>query len=54
MKSPVQRGVPGNVKMRGRKTKLMSCLCCEMINFKWSERWKEAKKEISGNNTKEY
>jgi hypothetical protein len=54
MKSPVFGGRAGNVKCKGKKTKLMSCLCCEMINSKWSERWKEAKKEIIGNNTKEY
>jgi hypothetical protein len=46
MKSPVQRGVPGNVKMRGRKTRLMSCLCCEMIDFRWDQRIKQANKEI--------
>ena len=46
MKSPVYGGHPGNVKMRGRKTRLMSCMCCEMIDFRWEQRLKQAKKEI--------
>jgi hypothetical protein len=54
MKSPVFGARAGNVKCRGKKTKLMSCLCCEMINSKWSERWKEAKKEISGINEEKH
>lgn len=54
MRSPVGVTNPGNVKCRGKKTKLMSCYCCMMIDFRWEQRFKEAKKEISGNNTKEY
>jgi hypothetical protein len=46
MRSPVYGGHPGNVKMRGRKSRLMSCLCCEMIDFRWDQRMKQAKKEI--------
>jgi hypothetical protein len=40
------RGVAGNVKLRGKMTKLLHCRCCEMINFKQQERWKEAKQEV--------
>lgn len=46
MKSPVFGAKAGNIKMRGKKTKLLSCLCCGMIDCRWEQRLKEAKKEI--------
>jgi type I restriction-modification system DNA methylase subunit len=46
MKSPVFGAKAGNIKMRGKKTKLLSCLCCGMIDCRWEQRFKEAKKEI--------
>ena len=44
-KSPVARGA-GNVNMKGKKYKLMSCRCCVVIDFR--ERAKKAldKKEM--------
>ena len=39
-------GVAGNVKLRGKISASMNCGCCDMVNFKKSERDKEAKKEI--------
>lgn len=33
-------------KMRGKKTMKLRCGCCVAQNFKWSERWKEAMKEV--------
>jgi hypothetical protein len=45
MKSPVYR-LAGNVKCRGKKTKLLSCSCCMMIDFRWDYRFKQAAKEI--------
>lgn len=49
MKSPVFGARAGNVKLRGKKTKLMSCKCCHMINCKWEYRFKQAEKEIKEN-----
>lgn len=46
MKSIHRQGIGGNVKMRGKLTKILSCKCCDMVNFKPQERVKEAKKEI--------
>jgi hypothetical protein len=45
MKSPVYGARAGNVKCRGKKTKLMSCGCCMMIDFRWDYRFKQAAKE---------
>lgn len=36
----------GNVKLRGKRQKGLSCGCCVAQNFKWSERVKEAIREI--------
>jgi hypothetical protein len=36
-----------NVKMRGKLTQLLSCRCCQMQNWKWRERVREAKAEIN-------
>jgi len=46
MKSPVFGARAGNVKCKGKKTKMMSCYCCQMINFKWEQRLKEAHQEV--------
>lgn len=46
MKSNSIRGVAGNVKCRGKIEKMLSCGCCNMKNFKWTERVKEAIKQI--------
>jgi hypothetical protein len=46
MRSPVYGAKAGNVKCNGKKTKLLSCQCCMMINCKWEQRLKEADKEI--------
>jgi hypothetical protein len=35
-----------NFKMRGKLTMRCRCGCCEVFNPKWSERLKEAAKEI--------
>ena len=34
------------VNLKGKRTKRLSCGCCEVQNFKWKERIKQAKKEI--------
>lgn len=36
----------GNVKMKGKKTKLLSCGCCVAEDFRFSELIKQAKKDI--------
>ncbi len=35
-----------NVKLRGKRQQGMPCRCCVAQNFKWSERVKEAVREI--------
>lgn len=46
MKS-IHHGKAGaNKKMRGKLSATLSCRCCDMYNWKWSERIKEANKEI--------
>jgi hypothetical protein len=49
MKSPVYGARAGNVKCRGKKTKLMSCLCCMMIDFRWDYKFRKAKEEFYEN-----
>ena len=49
MKSPVGGNTPGNVKCRGKKTVLMSCRCCKMIDFRWDYKFRKAKDEIYEN-----
>lgn len=39
-------GTVGNVKLNGKHEKVLSCKCCAMTNFKWSERIKEAMAEV--------
>ena len=36
----------GNVNLKGKKSKLLSCGCCEAYNFKEKELIKEMNKEI--------
>jgi hypothetical protein len=36
----------GNVNLKGKKYKLLSCKCCVIQNLRGKERTKEAKKEI--------
>lgn len=48
MKS-IHHGKAGaNAKLRGKREHTLSCGCCMMQNFKWSERWKEAGAEVDG------
>jgi hypothetical protein len=46
MKSIRHGKAAANSKLRGKLTRLLSCGCCVLFNAKWSERVKEAKKEI--------
>jgi len=36
----------GNIKLRGKKTRPLSCMCCVAVNFKDMIREKEADREI--------
>jgi hypothetical protein len=46
MKS-IRHGTCGaNKKLRGKVSVALSCGCCDMFNFTWKERVKEANKEI--------
>ena len=36
----------GNVNLKGKKTKLLRCGCCEAVNFKEDELKKIHKKEM--------
>ena len=46
MKS-IHHGKAGaNAKLKGRKTALLSCRCCMLINFRYDERVKQAKNDI--------
>lgn len=46
MKSLSIRGIAGNAKLRGKRTHVLNCGCCDLQNFKWKSRWKEAANEI--------
>lgn len=37
----------GSIKMRGKRTKLLSCRCCELWDERWEQRLKEAADEIN-------
>ena len=39
-------GIGGNVKLRGKKTRLMNCGCCVALNIKEEVRDKEQKQEV--------
>ena len=44
-KSPVPRGA-GNINMKGKKHRMMSCGCCYCIDYREDELKKEHMKEI--------
>lgn len=46
MKSIYHGTAGANAKLRGKRTKLLKCKCCELFNPKWDERFKEAKANI--------
>lgn len=46
MKSIRHGTAAANSKLRGKRTRLLSCRCCMLFNPKWEERVKEANKEI--------
>ncbi len=46
MKSIHHGKAAANSKLRGRKTTMLTCRCCMLINFKHEERVKEAKNQI--------
>lgn len=39
----------GDVNLRGKKTKIMRCGCCECVDFRDKIRYKEHMKEIKDN-----
>ena len=46
MKSQGVGGVAGNVNLRGKKCKMLSCRCCDVINLKDDYLKKLFEKEI--------
>lgn len=46
MKSLHRGNIAGNAKLRGKKTRMLSCKCCTVENFKQECREKELEKEI--------
>jgi hypothetical protein len=46
MKSLHIGNVAGQIDLKGKKYKLLSCKCCVLQNFKVRERNREAKKEM--------
>ncbi len=46
MKSLHIRNVAGQIDLKGKKYKLLSCKCCVLQNLKDKEQSKEAKKEM--------
>lgn len=44
-KSPVPRGA-GNINLKGKKSKLLLCRCCEAIDFREIEHARRDKKTI--------
>jgi hypothetical protein len=44
-KSPVAHGA-GNINLKGKKSKVLSCNCCEAIDFRERELARQAQKEI--------
>lgn len=49
MKS-LRGGLVGNCKLNGKLSKMLSCGCCDVQNWTWRERIKEANKEIDSYN----
>lgn len=46
MKSMRLGGVAGNVKLKGKLERLLSCKCCVLVNLKRGELIKQQKREI--------
>jgi hypothetical protein len=46
MKSIYHGKAGANTKLKGKITKMLACRCCDMYNWKWSEKIKEATKQI--------
>ncbi len=46
MKSIYHGKAGANSKLKGKITKMLACGCCDLYNWKWSERIKEATKQI--------
>lgn len=46
MKSLHLRNIAGNVNLKGKKYKLLSCKCCMVQDFRDREQTKQAKKEM--------
>lgn len=46
MKSIYHGQAGANAKLQGKVTKMLACRCCDLYNWKWSERIKEATKQI--------
>ncbi len=46
MKSLHLRNIAGNINLKGKKYKLLSCKCCVVQDFRYREKVKQAKKEI--------
>lgn len=47
MKSVSIRNFAGQANLRGKLSKRLSCGCCEVIDFRWEQRLKEAANEIA-------
>ena len=54
MKSIYHGTAGANAKLRGKKTCVLSCQCCVLMNIKDAERIKEANKEIKQYNMPQY
>ena len=46
MKSMSRAGIAGNIKLRGKLHKTLSCRCCDVQNFKPQYFWKLAEREL--------
>ncbi|HET8687945.1 MAG TPA: hypothetical protein VFM18_15000 [Methanosarcina sp.] len=46
MKSLRLRNIAGQVKLKGKKEKVLSCKCCVLVDFRHDERCKELDDEI--------
>ena len=46
MKSLSRQGIAGNIKLNGKKSRVLSCKCCDVFNFKEDYSNSLAEKEI--------
>jgi hypothetical protein len=53
MKSLSRQGIAGNIKLRGKKSHVLSCKCCDVFNFKEDYSNLLAEKEIKEYKEKE-